>query len=289
MKRVWSAIRGRKPIDGPCLLVNNNSSRLHYYSMRNQSSGNSCSGSVEISVLPWVLLAFSLHALLLAVLMLGKATPVEQPPVPIQVSLLDPSPVASPSGGQPDVPLPVKTVQQKPEVPATPRQVVPPKPVPKPAEKPVTTEKPVVAEKSVAEAPAEPVASTVTSAAASSSHTTSATSGAAAPAGNPGTSHQGGGGELTDARFDADYLQNPAPAYPPLSRRMGEEGKVLLRAYVLPNGRPETIEIKKGSGSSRLDESALAAVCKWRFVPARRGTEAVAAWVLIPISFRLES
>lgn len=248
--------------------------------MRNQSSGDSCSGRGGIGALPWVLLALSLHAGLLAALMLGKAAPVEQLPVPIQVVLLDPSPAAASSGGQPQsVPLPVKTVQQKPKAQAAPREAVLPRPVPKSAES---------AEKAVTEVPAESVASSNSTPSSVSSTTTAATSGAA-PAGSPGTSHQGGGGELTDAKFDADYLQNPAPAYPPLSRRMGEEGKVLLRAYVLPNGKPETVEVKKGSGSSRLDESALAAVRKWRFVPARRGAEAVAAWVLIPISFRLES
>lgn len=229
------------------------------------------------------MLAFSLHAGVFAVLMLGKTPDVEQLPVPIQVTLLDPSPAAALSGGQPALPSPQKLKKQ-----TTSPQATPPKPVSKPAEKPVVARKPVPAEKPMADVPAEPVASTVINAAASPSQVASAASGAST-GGNPGTAHQGGGGELTDARFDADYLQNPAPVYPPLSRRMGEEGKVLLRAYVLPNGKPETVEIKKGSGSSRLDESALAAVRKWRFVPARKGAEAVAAWVLIPISFRLES
>jgi protein TonB len=91
----------------------------------------------------------------------------------------------------------------------------------------------------------------------------------------------------TQARFDADYLQNPAPAYPPLARRFGEEGKVLLRVFVEPGGRPSQVEIKSSSGSPRLDQAAQEAVWRWKFVPARRGDEAVGAWVQVPIVFNL--
>lgn len=93
----------------------------------------------------------------------------------------------------------------------------------------------------------------------------------------------------TPPRFDAAYLNNPAPAYPPLARRMGEQGRVLLRVLVSTVGAADRIELKQGSGSPRLDDAALEAVRRWRFVPARQGGEAVAAWVLVPISFNLES
>lgn len=92
----------------------------------------------------------------------------------------------------------------------------------------------------------------------------------------------------TQPRFDADYLSNPAPAYPPLSRRMGEEGKVVLRVFVEPGGRAGQIELNSGSGSPRLDLAAQEAVWRWKFIPARRGDEAVGAWVLIPIVFNLK-
>ena len=88
-------------------------------------------------------------------------------------------------------------------------------------------------------------------------------------------------------RFDADYLNNPVPRYPPLSRRLREEGVVMLRVYVLPSGLPDAVELKRSSGSARLDESAVSAVRQWRFVPARSGDVAVAAWVLVPIAFSL--
>lgn len=94
---------------------------------------------------------------------------------------------------------------------------------------------------------------------------------------------------ITAARFDADYLHNPKPVYPHASRRLGEEGKVLLRVYVSPEGLAEKIELKLSSGFSRLDQAAQETVNRWRFVPARRGDEAIAAWVQVPITFQLES
>jgi periplasmic protein TonB len=93
---------------------------------------------------------------------------------------------------------------------------------------------------------------------------------------------------LTQARFDADYLQNPPPAYPAQSRRVGEEGKVVLRVLVEPSGRPSQIEVKTQSGSPRLDLAAQEAVWRWKFVPARLGEEAVSAWVIVPIVFNLK-
>lgn len=91
------------------------------------------------------------------------------------------------------------------------------------------------------------------------------------------------------ARFDADYLQNPKPVYPPMSRRLGEEGKVILRVKVSREGHPLTVEIKQSSGYPRLDEAARNAVERWRFVPARQGDQAIEAAVLVPLNFTLNS
>lgn len=93
---------------------------------------------------------------------------------------------------------------------------------------------------------------------------------------------------VSQARFDADYLRNPAPPYPPLSRRMGEEGKVLLRVSVTPQGTADYVEIKTSSGSQRLDDAAQRTVRNWKFIPAKRGDNAVQSWVLVPIIFKLE-
>lgn len=89
--------------------------------------------------------------------------------------------------------------------------------------------------------------------------------------------------------FVAAYLNNPAPAYPTLSKRLREQGKVLLRVQVSAEGRAGRVQLSRSSGYERLDAAAIAAVEQWRFVPARQGDDAVAAWVLVPIDFELQS
>lgn len=88
--------------------------------------------------------------------------------------------------------------------------------------------------------------------------------------------------------FNASYLDNPAPDYPSISRRLGEQGKVLLRVQVAVDGTADSVALQTSSGSSRLDQAALAAVKKWRFVPAKRGGQAVSASVIVPISFSIQ-
>lgn len=87
---------------------------------------------------------------------------------------------------------------------------------------------------------------------------------------------------------DADYLQNPKPAYPSLSKRLGEQGKVLVRVYISANGAVDKGEIKQSSGYDRLDQAALNAVLRWRFVPGKRAGVPEAMWHTIPINFVLE-
>lgn len=95
-------------------------------------------------------------------------------------------------------------------------------------------------------------------------------------------------GPLTPARFDAAYLHNPKPEYPPASRRGSEEGKVLLRVSVGTDGSAQSVEVISSSGFSRLDQAAMAAVRRWRFAPARRGETPVEGNVRVPINFSLE-
>ena len=93
---------------------------------------------------------------------------------------------------------------------------------------------------------------------------------------------------MTLPNLNADYLNNPAPAYPSASRHLGEQGKVLLRVLVNSDGQVEQITLRKSSGYDRLDQAAQETVQKWRFVPARRGEQVVSAWVVVPVSFSLE-
>ena len=89
--------------------------------------------------------------------------------------------------------------------------------------------------------------------------------------------------------FDAAYLRNPPPAYPAMSRRRGEQGTVVLRVHVGADGAAQQVHLRSSSGYEQLDRAAQEVVQQWRFVPARQGEQAVAAWVLVPIRFALEN
>ena len=86
----------------------------------------------------------------------------------------------------------------------------------------------------------------------------------------------------------ADYLNNPRPPYPPLSRRLGEQGKVVLRVFIETDGTAARAEIRTSSGFERLDQAALQTVLRWRYVPGKRGGTPEAMWVTVPINFVLE-
>lgn len=96
-----------------------------------------------------------------------------------------------------------------------------------------------------------------------------------------------GPGPETPPLHGPAYFHNPAPAYPLAARRRGEEGTAVLRAQVQPDGRCHQVEVAVSSGHPLLDRAAMAAVRGWHFVPARRNGAAVAAWVDIPVVFKL--
>lgn len=87
---------------------------------------------------------------------------------------------------------------------------------------------------------------------------------------------------------NAAYLNNPKPGYPAISRRMGEQGKVVLRVLIDAEGQPQHIELQQSSGYERLDQQALEAVRRWRFVPGKRNGIPEAMWNVVPIHFVLE-
>lgn len=93
---------------------------------------------------------------------------------------------------------------------------------------------------------------------------------------------------IEQPRFNADYLDNPTPAYPALSRKLREEGRVLLRVRVDAAGHPAQVVMHATSGFSRLDERAAETVRRWKFQPARQGGQPVEAWVIVPILFSLK-
>jgi periplasmic protein TonB len=79
------------------------------------------------------------------------------------------------------------------------------------------------------------------------------------------------------------------PRYPESARRQGIEGITTLRFVVLPSGRVDQILVARSAGHVDLDRAAVDAVRTWRFEPARRGKEAVAVWVTLPVRFELDN
>jgi protein TonB len=193
-----------------------------------------------------------LHVLALAALLqFEHAQTMLSQTAPIMVSLISPQPVVEKPQVLPK-PLPVRPKAVQP-VPPEPRQLITAAAeMPSPAQAPST--------------PATPLQATPP----------------------PQTAAPAAAAPVIPPNFNADYLDNPAPSYPALSRRLGEQGRVTLRVLVNAQGTPEKIELRASSGVSRLDEAALDVVRRWRFVPARQGDQPVAAWVLIPITFTLK-
>ncbi len=112
---------------------------------------------------------------------------------------------------------------------------------------------------------------------------------AAAATASPSTSTgKAGSPSLVEPSADADYLKNPPPGYPRISRRMGEQGTVVVRVFINTQGLPEKPEVRTSSGFVRLDQAALDAVQRWRFVPGRRNGTPEPMWFNIPVRFVLE-
>ena len=82
--------------------------------------------------------------------------------------------------------------------------------------------------------------------------------------------------------------ERSAPAYPPLSRRLGEEGKVVLRVELDEQGAVGAAKVATSSGFARLDEAALAAARRWRCTPAQRDGRPARAAALQPFEFVLQ-
>lgn len=184
------------------------------------------------------------------------------PPAP-QVEPAPPPPAPAPP---PPPPQPVV----KPKAPPPPRRV--PAPVPAPAPAPQVP--PTVAEP----APTAPAVSVPVA----------APSPAPAPAIPPAPPVPPAPPQIELPSTNADYLQNPQPRYPPISRRLGEQGQVMLRVLITPDGRARQVEVRRSSGYERLDRVAQETVRDWRFVPGKRNGVPEAMWFNVPINFVLE-
>ena len=86
---------------------------------------------------------------------------------------------------------------------------------------------------------------------------------------------------------DADYLQNPKPVYPPMSKRLNEQGQVIHSVLIGIDGLPVSAKLAKSSGFDRLDQAAYKAVMSWRYVPGKRNGVPTAMSFEVPIYWEL--
>lgn len=88
---------------------------------------------------------------------------------------------------------------------------------------------------------------------------------------------------------NVEYLKSPEPEYPPLAKRMGEEGRVTLRVLVNEKGNPDQVKVQQTSGSPRLDEEARQAILRSQFKPHIENGKAIAVYTIVPITFHLDN
>jgi protein TonB len=110
-----------------------------------------------------------------------------------------------------------------------------------------------------------------------------------APPPSPPPSSQPSGSAVIPEMSEVAYLVQPAPHYPPESRRIREQGLVILRVLIDESGHAKAVEIYRSSGHPRLDEAARAAVARAIFKPYVDGGIARSAAAIVPVEFSLRA
>lgn len=175
-----------------------------------------------------------------------------------------------------------------PPAPPAPPKVTPPPPAPPPPPKPAPKTAPRPAPMPVAIAEPRPAPNAPTGITTPQPPAPPVEAPAAPPAPAPAPPAPPAPPKIDLPSSDAAYLNNPTPTYPAISKRLGEQGKVVLRVLIGTDGLPQKVEISKSSGFDRLDRQAQEAVMRWRFVPGKRNGVPETMWNLVPVNFVLE-
>ncbi len=227
----------------------------------------------------------AVHAAVLWALEAGLWRPTRETLIP--VSLTDQGetgPIAPSLPGTGAPPLPQRPVLP-PAIPAA-TPAAPPRATPAARTPPAAAPAAVPTDVTVAAAPAVPAAAATAATPTAGPAMAGGASGRVdlPPAGTVG----GPAGRIELPSSDADDLQNPKPIYPPPSRRLNEQGKVVVRVLVGVDGLPQQALVHQSSGHDRLDRAAVATVLQWRYRPGKRAGTPEAMWFNVPITFVLE-
>ena len=232
----------------------------------------------------------AIHGVVVAFLVVASTReipPEKAAPPPIMVSLVQsPEPV-------PEVPIVEPPPQPKPPEPKPPDpKPLPkpkPKPVPKVVDKPVPIEapkpvEPVVQESAEVEAEPQPPREVSPAPAPAPVQGKPVEAERVAPAPHPEPMDQ----PIPEVPISGvSYLHQEVPTYPAMSRRLGEQGVVMLRMLISETGVPESIQLETSSGFDRLDKAAMEAAKKSRFNPYKRNNKPMKVSVIAPVRFTI--
>jgi protein TonB len=85
-----------------------------------------------------------------------------------------------------------------------------------------------------------------------------------------------------------DVRRSEEPEYPQVSRRLGEQGSVVLQVLVGTDGRVIDTKLLQSSGFDRLDQAAIAGVkANYRFIPGTVGGKLQPMWFTFRFTWKL--
>lgn len=158
-------------------------------------------------------------------------------------------------------------------------------PPPPPAPRPPAVRKAAAPKPSAAETPAPAAVSADPPAAISDAQPSSTQVAGTAVAAAPAASAEPAEPAVV---YEPRYRVPPLPPrFPPRALELNQQGTVIVRALVAPDGTSGDIVVWRSSGYALLDAAALRAVRDWAFEPASVGGRRVASWVEVPVRFAI--
>jgi protein TonB len=77
--------------------------------------------------------------------------------------------------------------------------------------------------------------------------------------------------------------------YPEIAKEAGIEGTVYIQSYIDEKGLVLNSVVNKGMPGTGLDEAAIEAIKKTKFIPAQQRDRNVGVWIAIPVTFKLNT
>lgn len=216
----------------------------------------------------------------------AQAAPTPPPPPPQVEPQADPDPVPV---QEPDIALPVPTLKPTPK--PTPRPTTRPTPKPTAAPTPAPTAQPALTSApTAAPAPTSPPLENEASTAKEDVSANSAKQATTRQQNNLQSTPSGNSPAPTNPAVDAKYAaSNPQPKYPAIARRLGLEGTVTLAITVGKEGQALEVEVAESSGHDMLDNAAVSAIKKWRFIPGTKNGEPVVQTLQTKWTYKLQN